>query len=213
MDLDKFLEKHEMADRHSFFQLKYFVIGKEPTIQGKLWQCLREIKDRKESLEALALELEERKDDLELTQLSCAEGEINGGIFGIDANPKIKEINLRKLKRQEKAMEKTIEKLKKKEKNLKEELVFFLKAFESLEKTEPFKPFDDEQAQIDYWSEKLSQKLNMKLLLQSKIDIDIAETILALPSESSVKKQLIQVMERQQNGEQKKIEVKVKNDQ
>lgn len=209
MDLDKFLEKHEMADRHSFFQLKYFVIGKEPTIQGKLWQCVREIKDRKESLEALALEIEEQKDNLVLTKISIEKGAFSTLMDAADA--KVHTININRLKRQVTALEKTIDKLLKKQKNIKEELGFFVGAFESLEKVEPFKLFDDEEAQIAYWSEKLSQKLNMKLLLHSKIDIDVAETILALPNNASVKKQLISVMELQQNGHEKKIEVK--NDQ
>lgn len=209
MDLDKFLEKHEMADRHSFFQLKYFVIGKEPTIQGKLWQCVREIKDRKESLEALALEIEEQKDNLVLTKISIEKGAFSTLMDAADA--KVHTININRLKRQVTALEKTIDKLLKKQKNIKEELGFFVGAFENLEKVEPFKLFDDEESQIAYWSEKLSQKLNMKLLLHSKIDIDVAETILALPNNASVKKQLISVMELQQNGHEKKIEVK--NDQ
>jgi len=213
MDLNKFLEKYEMADRHSFFQLKYFVIGKEPTIQGKLWQCVREIKDRKESLEALALEIEEQKDNLTLMQLNP----VNRKFFGVDNHdPKVEEIHIKRQKRQEIAAAKHIANLEKKQKNLEEELKFFVGAFESLEKVEPFKLFDDEDAQVAYWTEKLSQKLNMKLLLHSKIDIDVAETILALPNHASIKKQLITLMETQQNGhQQKKIDVKkeVKNDQ
>jgi translation elongation factor EF-G len=62
------LLKNEVASRHSYFQLKYFLIGKEPTNQAKMWQCLRELKIRKESLSSLALEVEENKDNIELLE-------------------------------------------------------------------------------------------------------------------------------------------------
>ena len=40
--------KNEIVDRHSYFQLKNFLVGKEPTLQSNLWRCVREIKIRKE---------------------------------------------------------------------------------------------------------------------------------------------------------------------
>ena len=52
------LLKNEVVQRHSYFQLKYFLIGKEPTNQAKMWQCLRELKTRRQSLKAISLEIE-----------------------------------------------------------------------------------------------------------------------------------------------------------
>ena len=48
--------KNEVAERHSYFQLRYFLIGKEPTIQSKMCQCIKERKIRKEALDSLELE-------------------------------------------------------------------------------------------------------------------------------------------------------------
>ena len=60
--LDEVL-KNEPVNRHSYVQLKYFLIGKEPTIQAKMWQCIKELKTRRDSLNAL--ELIHDKDRLE----------------------------------------------------------------------------------------------------------------------------------------------------
>jgi len=43
------------VDRHSYFQLKYFVINKEPTHQSKLWRCIREVAARKDTIEGIML--------------------------------------------------------------------------------------------------------------------------------------------------------------
>ena len=94
---------YEMAERHSYFQMKYFIVNKEPTTQSKMWQCLREIKSRYESLQALDLEVDESKDNLELIDIN-----INKMIAIYDKKVsmgkpsdslKISEIKLRKAKR------------------------------------------------------------------------------------------------------------------
>ena len=56
-------------NRHSYFQLKYFVIGKEPTLQAQMWQCLRELQARKETLDGITLEIDDTKDQIELLDL------------------------------------------------------------------------------------------------------------------------------------------------
>jgi prephenate dehydrogenase len=47
-NLQAVVEKHPLTGRHSYFQLKYFIVGKEPTPQAKIWQCLREMKARRD---------------------------------------------------------------------------------------------------------------------------------------------------------------------
>ena len=64
------LNLENMVNRHSFFQLKYFLLGKEPTHQSRLWQCLREIDARKDSWESILLEIDDVKDDLKIFDLS-----------------------------------------------------------------------------------------------------------------------------------------------
>ena len=58
-EINDVIQKQEINSRHSYFQLKYFLIGKEPTLQSKMWQCLRELKTRNESITNMDLELEE----------------------------------------------------------------------------------------------------------------------------------------------------------
>jgi P-type E1-E2 ATPase len=38
----------------NFFQIRHFIIGNQPTIQSKLWQCVLELQTRKENIESIA---------------------------------------------------------------------------------------------------------------------------------------------------------------
>ena len=186
---------YEMAERHSYFQMKYFIVNKEPTTQSKMWQCLREIKSRYESLQALDLEIDESKDNLELIDIN-----INKMIAIYDKKVsmgkpsdslKISEIKLRKAKRQRVMANKNIETLVKKKKNLEEEANFFVLSFRNLEVVEPLKDYDDLESQKQYWGEKLLQKINLKMLLQSQVDTELIETVLALPDDIPIKGQTV----------------------
>lgn len=194
VEMDEVL-KFEIAQRHSYFQLKYFLIGKEPTIQAKMWQCLREMKSRRDSITAIDLEIEETKDKIELLDISIEKEslyEISG------ENPKESvllqremDINLRQLERKKKAGEKSLSELFERKKWIEEESRFFLETFKNLYKIEPLKHFDDVDAQKEYWSEKLSQKLNLKMLTHNQLDTELIETIIALPDEIPLKKQAL----------------------
>ena len=186
---------YEMAERHSYFQMKYFIVNKEPTTQSKMWQCLREIKSRYESLQALDLEIDESKDNLELIDIN-----INKMIAIYDKKVsigkpsdslKISEIKIRKAKRQRVMADKNIETLVKKKKNLEEEANFFVLSFRNLEVVEPLKDYDDLESQKQYWGEKLLQKINLKMLLQSQVDTELIETVLALPDDIPIKVQTV----------------------
>ena len=141
--------KQEVPQRHSFFQLKYFVIGNQPTNQSKMWQCLRELKTRYESLESLELEVEETKDKIELLNISCEKFENDkntpnqhGNLFERECN-----IKIRQTKRQITAAESNLNQLAEKKKWLEQECQFFLQTFKLLQEVEPLKNFDDLDAQ------------------------------------------------------------------
>lgn len=186
--------KNEIAERHSYFQMKYFIVNKEPTVQAKMWQCLREIKSRYESLEALELELEDSKDNLELIDI-----DINKISKTLDNKTKefteIKrkklEILLRKTKRKKIVAEKNLQELAKKKKYLEEESNFFVVFFKEIEKIEPLKNYDDLDVQKEYWNEKLLQKVNLKMLMQNHVDTELIETVLALPDDVHIKMQTV----------------------
>jgi len=186
---------YEMAERHSYFQMKYFIVNKEPTTQSKMWQCLREIKSRYESLQALDLEIDESKDNLELIDINInkmtAIYDKKVSMGKPSDSLKISEIKLRKAKRQRFMADKNIETLVKKKKNLEEEANFFVLSFRNLEVVEPLKDYDDLESQKQYWGEKLLQKINLKMLLQSQVDTELIETVLALPDDIPIKGQTV----------------------
>jgi len=191
--------KNEVASRHSYFQLKYFLIGKEPTNQGKMWQCLRELKTRRESLYNLELEVEEIKDKLDLLdiKIEMIENPPTLNAFGIDdachePNPlfiREQAIKLRQSKRKRKAILVSLESLVERKKWIEEESKFFLETFKNIQKIEPLKAFDNIDAQKQYWGEKLAQKLNLKMLTSNALDSELIETIVALPDDVPLKKQ------------------------
>jgi hypothetical protein len=191
-ELNDVLE-NDIAQRHSYFQLKYFVIGKEPTIQSKMWQCLRELRSRKDSFESMSLEIEETKDKLELLDISIErikqEKEKNRGIDLL--SEKESDIRIRQAERKKKAAISNLEQIEERKKSLEEESRFFLETFKNLQNIEPLKNFDDLDAQKEYWSEKLSQKLNLKMLTNNHLDTELIETIVSLPDEMPIKKQTL----------------------
>lgn len=206
----KILEKNNMPQRHSYFQLRYFVVGKEPTNQAKMWQCLREIRARKSSLDSIELEYEEQKDNLEMLEIEEKTIEINKNktenkeLFNLIE--KENEIKKRKITRKKKSIIGNMAELLNKKKYIKEELDFFLEMFKAIEKTEPLKSLDDVESQKNYWSEKLTQKLNLKLLSGSAIDNELIETIVSLPDDMAIKKQVINTLTLRQEQIIKKIE-------
>lgn len=196
------VEKTPMAGRHSYFQLKYFIVGKEPTTQAKLWQCLREMKVRKESLEGIALEKEEVLDKIELLKLGQEKQE-KPAQFGVDQptddiSVKEREIKARQTARKLKLMEKTLAELDARQRDTEEEAAFFLQAFEDLEKVEKVKPYDDAQAQAEYWTARFSNEMNMKLMMEHRIDAELAKAILSMPDASTAKQELVGLLTHQQ---------------
>lgn len=185
-------------NRHSYFQLKYFVIGKEPTLQAQMWQCLRELQARKETLDSIILEIEDTKDQQELLEIEKSSKEQLFGVINDLDVAKMKEISLRRRERQKINLQKTLKQLENRHKFALQEARFFMQAFESLEKIEPMKDFDDLDAQQEYWNEVITQKINLKMLLQQPLDTELVQTALALHENAPIKVQITQLLDRQQ---------------
>lgn len=200
--VDKVLEA-EVAQRHSLFQLKYFVIGKEPTIQSKMWQCLRELKGRREALAAIDRETEEAHDQLEMISIeserhafkvaSYAESPMGGKIAELEAREQA--LVSRKLIRQKAAAEARIGQLAERRKWTEQEAEFFLETFETLSGSEELKNFDDLESQKRYWGERLASKLNLKMLLHAPLDTELVETVMALPDDVPVKQNVMRQLQ------------------
>lgn len=193
-DMDKALE-HEVSQRHSYFQLKYFLIGKEPTMQSKMWQCLRELKTRRETLRSIKLEVDDLKDKLELLDIKSKRIELALKNAEMDElSRRENEIELRRVERQKASLLESHAAIQEREKWTLEESRFFLETFKNLEKIEPLKHYDDLESQKQYWAARLSQKLNLKLLSKQAMDTELVETIMALPDDMEIKKQVVNTL-------------------
>ena len=155
-EVDKVLSEQEISQRHSYFQLKYFLIGKEPTVQSKMWQCLREMKNRNDTTKNIELETEELKDKLELLDISVER--IRHDMENIQITDQVSnnlymrecEIKIRQFGRQKKSLEQNIKEIEERKKSISEECRFFLETYKNLLKIEPLKHFDDLEAQKQY---------------------------------------------------------------
>lgn len=74
--INKLLEKAPEG-RPSYYQLKHFVLGKQSTVQAQLWQCLRELQDRKDTMDNITFEIENCKDKLSLIEIDVQELELD----------------------------------------------------------------------------------------------------------------------------------------
>ena len=180
---------NDVTERHSLFQLQCFVLAKEPTIQGKLHQCLREIKSRKQSLDALNLEIEDQIDKLELMDFDIADAQENSTSIR-------KPFIIRSLERKRTALRNNLKELKDKQRNISEELQFFCSAFDQLNRREKIKPWDDPDVQKEYWSEKLRFEVNARLLVRQLPDVELLKTILCLNDDSPVKKGVVEMLKK-----------------
>ena len=185
------LLKNDVASRHSYFQLKYFLIGKEPTNQAKMWQCLRELKSRQEVLNSSDLQIEEEKDNLEIYNISLLRIDSKEKEIKDELDLRELAIKKRQIKRNMSNISNTIQSLLGKKKDTEEECEFFIETFKNIEKTEPLKYFDDLDSQKEYWGTKLLEKINLKILLQNNVDIDLVETALCLPDDVPIKQQVL----------------------
>jgi hypothetical protein len=189
--------KNDVVTRHSYFQMKYFLIGKEPTNQSKMWKCLQELKVRREAIANCELEEEETKDHLELLDISIEKLNTGTDRFGIDLDEftaRENIVKIRQIERKKKAALANLATLAEKRRWLQEESKFFLETFKNIQKTEELKPFDDLDAQKEYWSEKLARKLNLKMLTNNQLNDELIETIVMLPDDLPLKKQTLSTL-------------------
>lgn len=183
--------KNEVVSRHSYFQLKYFLIGKEPTNQAKMWQCLRELKMRKDNYQNLILQSEEEKDKLELQEINLLKLKKVKEKETDELSIKELLVKERQINRLILNIRNSISELEDKKKYLEEECEFFLQTYKNIEKIEPLKHFDDIESQKEYWGTKLLEKINLKILLENNIDIELVETVLSLPDDIPIKQQVL----------------------
>jgi hypothetical protein len=169
-------------------------------VQAQMWQCLRELQTRKESIDALEINIEDTVDNIEMIEVQRAKDKhMIFAVFQCPELPKeIKDkewaIKERQYARQKVTLQKILKQLEKKLQFAWQEARFFLQAFDSLQKIEPLKDYDDLESQKEYWNERVSQHINLKSLLQQPLDTEIVQTALALPSDSPIKIQTVNTL-------------------
>lgn len=187
------LLKNVAPPRHTLFQLQFFIIGKEPTLQAKMHRCLEELKSRRNMVQAALLEIEETNDVNALHEITIRE-------YGdVQSSEDRKEILIRQIKRKIQANNAHIMELSVKIDAWEEEMEFLIKCYEGLSKQEPIKSWDNYEVQKEYWNEKVFQEIKQRILLRSPVDIEQVRLALSLPDDSSVKIQLLEILnEREQ---------------
>ena len=201
--MNQILTETEVPERHTFFQIEKFIIGKEPTHQGQLWQIIRELRSRQESVESILSDMEQAEDDLELFDLKVerANREIKrlSESEGNDLDIKELELAIRKLQREKTALEKSAEKARLQLKYTLEEVSFLVSGYERvLKEVGKVKSVDDAQAQAELWNEKLLEQFNLRILLRNPIDSELVRTIMALDDTTPVKKHVAAILQRSQ---------------
>jgi len=198
--VNKLVEKAP-ENRHSYYQLKYFVIGKQPTTQSQLWQCLTELQSRKETIENITSQVEDLKDELQLTELQELKNKIDDENVQYSIKEleeifkKERDIKTRKTKRKKESINKNISRLKKQLEFVVQEARFFVQAFEALEEVEELKDFDDYDSQKQLWEAKVSEEINLRLIFNQPLSPDTLKTALSLHQESEVKNKIMQMIE------------------
>lgn len=182
--------------RHTFFQLKHFVLGKELTTQAKLQKCIREIEARKNSLKSMILGLEDAMDESELLRIQRESLEKKKSKDPLDN--KKRAIQSRRLGRKREMLLDSIEEMKKKIRETEEETEFFMRAFEQLEKVEPLRRYDDPEANAEFWNENFAQDLRLRIMLQKPIDLELVKCILSLNEDSPVRREVVGILEQVQ---------------
>lgn len=202
--MDKVLEKLPES-RHSYYQLKYFVLGKEPTTQAQLWQCLRELQSRKETIQTINLQIADTEDDVELLDIEMEKYHSNPDDLTYtnsklnDIHKREEEVKVRKLKRKRESLLSNINKLNKKLQYEIQEARFFLQAYEALEKIESLKDYDDYEAQKELWEAKIAEEVNLRILTKQPLPSDLLKTALSLHSESNIKGQVTNLLDNCRN--------------
>lgn len=200
--VQKIVNQVNMPDRHTFFQIEKFIIGKEPTAQAQLWAIVRELQARLDTVEQFQKDLKDAEDNLELFDIRIER--LNRAIreesikneSNVDLNIKEFEINIRKLQREKEILILSARKLNNKLKNVLEEVNYLVGGYEKIVVNYgEIKPLDDEQAQKEMWNEKLLEEFNLRIILQRPLDPEFVKTVLCLHDDAPVKKQVITLVE------------------
>jgi hypothetical protein len=163
-----------------------FHIGKEHSFHGRMWQCMREIETRYDSLVNINFEIENQKDDIILKKI---EKDKKIKVVVIDEELSIE---IRKIDRSISHMTTNLLKLETKKKNIELESAKFVEILEELVKTTPFVDYNNEEAQKEYFENKFANEINLNILLGHPINNELVRSTMCLGDNSKIKTQLVE---------------------
>lgn len=195
--------------RHTFYQLKHFVLGKEVTTQAKMWKCLRELEARLVSAKSMKKGIEDAEDDcrmLEIKMEALEKKKTKGRL-----HREYRGIQRRKMERQRGGLLESICEMRRRLEETEEEMGFFLGAYRQMEAMEPLRDHDDPESNARYWDQNFSQELQLRLMLQRPLDLELVKSILALDEGSESRREMVGIIEQIQRqaiaaGQQSRIE-------
>jgi hypothetical protein len=185
--------KYKIPSCHSAFQIKSFILGKECSDIGFLWQCIKEIQVRSENLHVLNIDYEETLDNLVLAKLEKKEIELETESVSDELKEiykQKKEIKLRKQDRKIHKVERALDALKSQKNDILYETKIFVEEFESGLKQSNFKDYDDFQAQLEFWQAKFEKELALGQCLGQPINPELIKSCLALPKGSPLRESI-----------------------
>jgi hypothetical protein len=197
--VDNILDEVSVPERHTYFQMKHFIVGKECTLQGQIWQVIRELRARRENLEALKEQIDDVDDNIKIVNLDL-ERKNRLKIEGLgDLDLIEQDIYQNKKERELRALYRSKLSLERKSVYLSQEITYLVGAFETLSKVEAPKPLDDIDAQRQYWNEKFTEELNLRLILGQPLDCDFVKTVMSLDENATVKQQMTAILAKVQD--------------
>lgn len=182
-----------VSGRHTFYQLKHFVLGKEVTTQAKMWKCIRELEARLGSARSIASGMAEAEDDLKILDIRAKVLEKKKSKSPL--HREYKEVRRRKMERRRLALEESVADMRKRLAEVEEEMKFFLGAYRQLEAIEALRPHDDPEANAEYWNQNFAQELQLRMMLQRPLDLELVKCIMAMHEGSSVRRELVGILD------------------
>lgn len=201
-DIKEICNRFKLPQRHTDFQIENFIIGKETSICGQMWQCIRELQNRLDILESIDLELIDAKENMELAEIDLDKLQLkNKKEDFADCDKTVllkkrkKEILILKQKRKIDSYERSITRTKSKKEDVQAESETLLNIFRRLINEHSFVDINDPAAQLEFWNSKFGTDLNLTAMLNHPLNSELVKSVLALPKESTVKIQLQKALE------------------
>lgn len=193
------VEKYSLPSRHTDFQIEQFIIGKETSIYGKMWQCIREITSRKETILNYEKELVDIDDNIEIEKINLKIMEtkscFNKNIYIQELKNKKLTILISKQNRKISRMEDNKKIILNRMNDALLEAKKFVDVFNSLLQICEYKDINNQEAQVEYWNKKFGMELNLGAMFGQPANLELIKSVLALPESSPVQKQMQKVLE------------------